>query len=223
MEDQIARWGELVGVRNASEPSNLVGLFQDFRPDGAGVEKVFEAMPFGDEVLNRVKGIYECTSAGFKKTDVYFIPRPLSACPEPEARKLIAAHFTQLRQIALDAEEAEISDLLDNTTLTRVPTLKEIDRQSLTDESPEAWIYDMITDYFWALTPQPSPLLLLRDAMYGIANDIFLRNFLLWPMYEKNAPHPDPFRPYYNLWCRGISYAFHAPDDCRFFIAAASR
>ena len=59
----IAKWGNLVGIADAADYGDLVGLFQFFRPDGDGVEAVFDGYAFGQEILSRVRRCYDATRA----------------------------------------------------------------------------------------------------------------------------------------------------------------
>ena len=65
----IARWGNLVGIANAADYGDLVGLFQFFRPDGDGAEAVFDGYAFGQEILSRVRRCYDATRGGFRSSD----------------------------------------------------------------------------------------------------------------------------------------------------------
>jgi hypothetical protein len=215
---QIAVWGELVGLKNASEPDDLVGLFQYFRPDGAGVEAVFSGVPFGDAVLERLRRVYQCTARGFDQAEAYFIPRPAFECPEREARLLLSRHFLQMSRVAEYMRDRELLAVLSHVVPARVTERAELNQ--IPNDSPDGWMFDMLTDYLGALKREESPVSLLRDAFYSVANDIFLRSYLMWPLFERAMPGTDPFHPYFDLWSKGVSYSFRDAESCRFFIAA---
>lgn len=146
---QIAFWGELVSITGASNPSDLVGLFQFFRPNGDGVE------------------------------------------------------------------------LLTNVQTHRVGAASEFNALPVNDDSPDSWIYELVTDYVGSLPRPENPILLLRDAIYSMANDIFLRSYIMWPLYADAAGRPDPFQWYFDLWSKGVCYSFRSANSCRYMIRPA--
>lgn len=195
MNQHIKFWAQLVGRGRVSDQSDLIGLFQYFRPDGEGVEAIFAGHPFGDAILERIRKCYAHTREGYAESDAYFIPRPKESCSQTMAINLLNRHLLEMRKIAERLHVDELVDLIANSTPVRVRTRAELDEGALNDDSPEAWLYDIATDFMGSLSPHESPLLQLRDAMYSIANDMFLRNYLLWPLYADSYPDSEPFLP----------------------------
>src|SRR5215212_9992078 len=126
MSAEIARWGELVGIAGASEESDLIGFFQFFRPDGAGLAAVFEGLPFGQEVLDRLLRIYQCTAIGFDGTQAYFLPTPKVECADSIARDLLDSHFSEMGQIAQQRKDDDLIALLSNVQPRRVESQAEL-------------------------------------------------------------------------------------------------
>ena len=219
MNEQIARWGKLVGIDDASEPGDLIGLFQYFRPDGIGVESIFAGQPFGEAILARVLRCYECTRAD---QNAYFIPRPQVACDDSEAIRLLRQHFLEMSELAAQKHDSELVQTLTDVSPLRVTSLADLQQIPFGDDSPEGWLYDMVTDFVGSLVPQESPLILLDDAMYSIANDTFVQNFLLWPLYAQSMPARDPFQPAFELWTKGVSHSFRSPTSCRYLLASST-
>jgi hypothetical protein len=222
MNEQIARWGKLVGIDDASEPGDLIGLFQYFRPDGIGIESIFAGQPFGEAILARVRRCYECTRTAFVDRNLYFIPRPQVACDDSEAIRLLRLHFLEMSKLATHRHDSELVQILTDVSPLRVTSRTDLQQIPISDDSPEGWLYDLVTDFVGSLVPQESPLILLRDAMYSIANNIFVKNFLLWPLYVQSFPAGDPFQPAFELWCRGVSHSFRTPTSCRYLIGSST-
>jgi hypothetical protein len=218
MPELVAHWGEIVGISGASEPSDLVGLFQFFRPEGAGVEAIFDGLPFGDAVLDRLRRCYECTARGFDASQPYFIPTPEVPCADSRAQELLVSHFSEMSQLAQQKQDVELVELLSAVRPQRVESAAELTALPVNDDSPDSWIYELVTDYIGSLPRPESPILLLRDAIYAMANDIFLRSYLLWPLYADAARRRDPFQAYFDLWSSGVSYSFRTADSCRYLI-----
>jgi len=222
MNEQVKRWGRLVGIDDASEPGDLIGLFQYFRPDGIGVESIFAGQPFGEAILARVRRCYECTRSGFVDRNPYFIPRPRVACDDSEAIRLLRLHFLEMSKLATDRHDSELVQILMDASPLRVTSLADLQQIPFSDDSPEGWLYDLVTDFVGSLVPQESPLILLDDAIYSIANDIFVQNFLLWPLYAQSLPARDPFQPAFELWTKGVSHSFRSPTSCRYLLASST-
>lgn len=221
MTTLITRWGELVGIAGASDPSDLVGLFQYFRPDGTGVEAIFEGLSFGEEVLDHVRRCYQCTAIGFDGRRPYFIPTPKVECADSIAKQLLDSHFSEMAQLARQQQNTELVALLSNIQLRRVGSAAELISLPVNDDSPDGWIYDLIEDYIGSFPRPESQILLLEGAIYSMANDIFLRNYIMWPLYADAAKRPDPFQPYFDLWSKGVCYSFRSADSCRYMILPA--
>ena len=218
MNEYIARWGALVGFDDATDRSDLIGLFQHFRPDGSAVESIFAGQPFGEVILDRVRRCYQCTRSGFRETDPYFIPRPEESCAESEAREVLSQHFLEMQKLAERAQDSELIEILSNVSPARVASQGELNQLPLNDDSPDGWIYDLVTNFLCSLSPKDSPFLLLNDAMYSIANNRFVRDYLLWPLYKEAFKNGEPFLPAFELWSKGVSFSFRRSDSCRFFI-----
>lgn len=217
----IARWGALAGIENAAEPSDLTGLFQHFRPTGTGVDPIFEGLEFGAAVRARVRKCYEYTAAGFKPSDAYFIPRPMSRCPELLAEELICAHFAEISKIAVARNDRELIELVKNAHPQRVGSVAQLRELPLTTESPDGWIFDLVNDFRTFIHVDETEIMMLSDALYSIANNVFLQSYLLWPIYSSSSALHEPFQPYFELWSKGVSYSFRQADACRYFISPA--
>ena len=161
---------------------------------------------------------YQCTRSGFRETDPYFIPRPEESCAESEAREVLSQHFLEMQKLAERAQDSELIEILSNVSPARVASQGELNQLPLNDDSPDGWIYDLVTNFLCSLSPKDSPFLLLNDAMYSIANNRFVRDYLLWPLYKEAFKNGEPFLPAFELWSKGVSFSFRRSDSCRFFI-----
>jgi hypothetical protein len=213
MHEQVKRWIGVVGLSPSEVRSerDLAGLFQLFRPDGDGVDAIFEGLPGGPAILERLMRCYAGTSGSYKESDAFFIPR-ISSCTEEQALALVQRHMLSMKQLADAVQYAELSSILQSASPTVVATRDELHASEGTDDSPEVWLHDLVTDYMAALKPIESDTFLLREAFYSIANDQYLQYFFLWPLYEAKASLRDPFAPYFELWVSGVSLRFPQED-----------
>lgn len=212
----LRKWAKLAGIppKTVSERGDLVGFFQNFRPHGERLESVFAEHVLGQEVMERVKECFTATTNG--GNDAYFVPRR-SECDADEANALLKAHFEDLVSIAISMKDQELVDILSSVPLRQVQ-VQEFDAIRPTDDTPDGWIFDMVTDYTTTLTPVETPLLLLKDAIYSIANDKLLQQYILWPIYRESSSLVDPYRSYFAVWSKRIRYAIPFPEACLFCV-----
>jgi hypothetical protein len=186
----------------------LYGYFECFRPDGKGVENVFAGIVGGDEIVQRLRKVYECTndSAG-----AYFIVRrPAPVTPE-RLVDLTTQHYLKVRQIARSFGDARLV-----SELEVFPEI-EIKRETIPDRvrsdvyAPEASVYDVTGDWFRGLDPIQSDALLLHEAFYSIACDYKIAHYLIWPLYWSSTEIEEPFAPYFELWTHGSLPFFEKP------------
>lgn len=213
---QLREWAQLANIpsETVSEQGDLIGFFQNFRPYGERLESVFAEHVLGQEVMDRVKECFSATANG--ENDAYFIPRRSESAVD-EASALLKAHFKDLVSIAKSMKDQELVDILFSVPLRQVQ-VQEFNAIRPTDDTPDGWIFDMITDYTTTLTPVETPLLLLKDAVYSIANDKLLQQYILWPIYRESSLLVDPYRSYFAVWSMGIRYAIPAPETCLFCV-----
>src|SRR5262245_29640587 len=55
---------------------DLFAFFDCFRPDGAGLERVFAGVVGGDEIRQRLLRVYECTRGAFNAWGYFIVHRP---------------------------------------------------------------------------------------------------------------------------------------------------
>jgi hypothetical protein len=217
MTNRIQAWAELAGFPpGAREQHDLAGLFQAFRPDGKGVERLFEGSSLGQQILKRLTRLYAATAPSYRPSDAYFVPR-VATCDEATALLWASGHVASMREIAAARGDESLAKVLDSAAPRVIrgqrPTSSPMDR-----DSPAAWMYEAVTDYLRAIQPVASELLLLKEAFYSIANDCYIQGYLMWPLYASSASHHEPFAEYFELWCAGGALDFPAEGDCRVYL-----
>lgn len=208
----LAQWGR-EGVAEFEElvfenEDELYGYFECFRPDGEGLEKVFSGIVGGDEIVLRLRKVYECTN---DSTGAYFIVRrPIPATPE-RLLDLTKQHLEKVRQIAISFGDPRLAGELE--TLREIKIKREvISQQTRCDfNAPEVSVYEVTGDWFRGLDPIPSDALLMEEAFYSIACDYKIAHYLMWPLYRNATEIEDPFAPYFELWTHGALPFFGEP------------
>lgn len=195
---------ELVGDDGPSawDRCSTYGFFQRFRPDGAGLDKVFSAFPNGENYLERLRGIYAATNGRECENDAYFIVRSPIASSLAEAEAFGWKFLRNLQQIAMAVSDQELLD-----------TVFAIDNIQISPISADAYradqhicVYEVVGDWLGRVRDPLAPVSALDEGYYSIACDYWLAEYLRWPSYE-HICDLDIFAPYYELWLRGFSVA----------------
>ena len=182
---------------------DLYCFFGLFQPDGKRVERVFAGVVGGDEILQRLLPVYECS-------ENFIVRRPLPATPE-RLVGLTAQHLGKVRQIAIDFGEAELASLLEVSPEIKIKREAILPQTRSDFNAPEASVYEITGDWFRELVPVQSDALLMKEAFYSIACDYKIARYLLWPLYRHSTNIEDPFAPYFELWRHGALPFFGRP------------
>lgn len=202
----LARWKKLAGA-NSPQPwtdeDDLVGFFEHFRPQGKGLEAVFEGVEAGDEVLPRLKQVFKATAKSSPDAP-YFLPTPSQSPTASTVTKLLRQHWKKLSQIAAAVDDEEAVKLL-----SKMPPIKivkgELPEQ---DEDPLAErIRDLVIDFQSSLRARKSSAHLLGEALYSMADSYAIPDYVLWPLYADSSDIDEPFAPAFQLWKQGVEWA----------------
>jgi hypothetical protein len=215
----LSQWGregvaefEKLVFKNEDE---LYGYFECFRPDGKGVEKVFAGIVGGDEIVQRLRKVYECTK---DSTGAYFIVRrPLPATPE-RLVDLTTQHYTKVRQIARIFDHARLASELEVLPEIKIKREAIPERTRSDVNAPEASVYGVTGDWFTDLAPIPSDALLMKEAFYSIVCDYKIARYLMWPLYRGSTEIEEPFAPYFELWTHGALPFFEKPGRITVYV-----
>jgi hypothetical protein len=195
-------------------------LFHHFRPGGDGVEKVFQGVVRGEEILPRLKEVYLSTAQGSVRentSDAYFIVRqaePLSTAQALEHCLKHLENMLRLLKTFREDGEAVLEDV--SRVLSPLPTIQVLPGSApdapIDDDSPDLTLYEAICDLTTDLTYQwehvDSHAFLLDDAFYYLACDYLLERYLTWPLFRDLTDLEEPFAPYFELWKHGAKYRF---------------
>lgn len=206
----IRRFSDAAGISPPAEsPVGLVGLFQSFRPDGNGLESVMAKVQGGEEVFSRALQVYAASSGAYRPGQAYFHVSPGRVRGE-DALSLARGHLRALEKLVQD--DVELVELLRGVSVEYAPDLSCLQRLD-GDDDPSVWIFDAVSDALADAVDQSSPLVVLRDAAYAIANNIYVAGFVLWPLYESLGPE-DPLAPCFELWAAGLEVRFLEERRC---------
>jgi len=201
---------QIDSVAWTNEEDHLFYYFDFFRPDGAGVEKAFAGIVGGDEIVERLRLVFQATRESFQRYLYFIVCRPLRATRK-RLIELTIQHYEKIAQIARQAEALELVELFQSFPKVEVTTEPMPDRRQPDTNCPESWVYDIVGDWFSILDPIPSDALLMDEAFYSIACDYNIARYLMWPLYRNSTKIEEPFAPYFELWRHGAQAIFTEP------------
>lgn len=207
-----------------TDPESLIGLFQTFRPDGRGLSGVFEELPGGGELHERLEELF--AAAGDDRRpgggrDAYFVIRQPPPIDPDQAERLATQWLENVRWLARETGDTETAARLDPLPSVRV--LEGIPPKHPKSEEEKADLLKAFQKSVPELTGRIEPASpyaqLLQSAYYFVCCDAMLRDYLMWPLYaralgsERQSAGPDdPFRPYFQLWQHGMKFRIFRND-----------
>jgi hypothetical protein len=162
--------------------------------------------------------VYQATAWGWDQEDAYFVvkkPQPLS---RERAAHLVTRHLQQFADIARETGNGQLLRLLE--PLPRVEVVPGKTPWPPGQDDPEVLIYEARTDFMTSLSPLSSYALLLDEALYHLACDYFLRDYILWPLYRQASTLVEPFGSYFELWKHGAGMRFVTDKLVKVFVPA---
>lgn len=211
----FSKWAELAGITDQPVRSeeDLAYVFQNFSDRPEGLDALFAGMNAGEEVSARLKAVF--TASETDAASAYFLvehPPPLTV---EQALALLQQHLNNLSAMSR-ATGAGLDEVLDGMSVRRAQQKTDIAQR--TGDNPAAWLYDLVFDFTGTLKPCDEEATLLEEAFYSIANDIYLKGYLMWPFYAKESDLEDPFAPYFELWRHGVDIGFRGEDECLVYV-----
>ncbi|MCR9165989.1 MAG: hypothetical protein NXI35_35305 [bacterium] len=191
----------------AEDSAGLVGLFQKFRPHGHGLETVMAKVQGGDDVLARALQVYAASADAYRPGQAYFEVTPGRVRGE-DALSLARGHLRTLE--GLVQADDELVELLRDVSVEYVSDLARFEVLD-GDDDPSVWLFDAVSDVLLDAVDRSSPLAVLRDAAFAIANNIYIAGFVLAPLYAGLGPE-DLLTPCFELWAAGLEIRFLAPE-----------
>ncbi|MEO1527907.1 MAG: apolipoprotein acyltransferase [Planctomycetota bacterium] len=206
-----------------SEADTLIGLFQAFRPDGAGVESLLESLPCGAALTDRLLPVFDAAGNDRRPRggrDAYFVVRN----PPALTVELAEHHATQwldgLRRLAEVVGDAPTVEVLSRSIRVRV--LEGLPPKNPKNPADRTELLTTLLDRCPKLTAQilgvDEHAALLRPAYYFLACDAMLRDVLMWPFYASATGLSDPLRDYFALWSHGVKYRSYAKDQLDLYL-----
>lgn len=206
-----------------SDADSLIGVFQHFRPDGEGLPELFDGLPIGDQLVERLELIYEYAGDNRRPAggrDAYFIVRSPKKLTVEAAEHHGETWLNGLREIANAVGDTATAERL--AQLPRMRVLEGIPPKHPKRDEERSGLLKVLLNNARNLTGAVSGVdphaALLRSAYYFIACDHMLRDYLMWPFFAKQTGLTDPLRSYFRLWSHGVKYRTFREDQLDLYL-----
>lgn len=208
----------MLGTEAELDADSLIGFFQAFRPDGRALDGLFDGLPVADQLHRRLDSLFEAAGDDRRPTggrDAYFVVRSPSPLDPKKAETLTTAWLSELRSLAKTLGQVSLLNTLDPLPTIRV--LEGIPPKHPKDDMEKSDLLKSImydgANLLDSVESDGSYASVMRKAYYFVACDTMLRDYLMWPLYEKlisekaqDSIVSDPFKPYFDLWRHGVKY-----------------
>jgi hypothetical protein len=179
------------------------GIFQGFRPDGAGVRKFFADSPDADDLVARIQLVCKAAHHDEWARDAYFVVRRPTPATDEELIAFGRELLGELRTLAPILGQRDLIEGLGRIDRVEVVPPGACDRSC----DDHLTIHESLGDSLGARRNRRHPASKYREGYYSVACDYWLGWFLQWPAY-RHLTERDTFRPYFELWARGAEIAF---------------
>ena len=224
----LQRCRVLAGVATADrwQPDDAIGFLQSLRPGGEQLPAIFEGVPHGPELLDRLRRVFLISGDPRRPTggqDAYFIVRHPATISPDEVRRSGEQWLANLIDIDRRLGNGQVVRWTDGGLVVRV--LEGRPPKHPRDRSEQCELLLAVRELpktaIESLEPRDDAALGLARAYYFIACDAYLRDYLLWPVYRELVRMHDPLEPYFVLWQHGIKFRIFNNESIDFYIPRA--
>ncbi len=192
-----------IAVPTPTGQHKLSGIFNRYRPDGAGLERLFEVSGIEGEILSRLKKVFLATTPSWKPGDLYFTIRQHVSIDPSSAATIVESYLAGFKRFAAHIGDSDVTSALDGMRVVFAVPIGASE-----DADLGTMMYECLTDFLATLQPGRHELFLLKEALYSIANDYFLMAYILWPAFGFEGELAHALDNYFDVWRYGISLRF---------------
>lgn len=205
MTTLVARIEAATGVLLSSREGEhqLAGMFTRYRPNGAGLRDLLSGEGVECEVFDRLMHVFAATSSGWDFGDWYFIVKSPPPMDDAAAIDRATSYLRAFERFAAQMGADEIGDAIRGVSVVSQPP-----SYLLPDDDLPAMIYECLSE---TLAGQNSrhEILVLKEAVYSMANDYFLMAYVLAPAMSLSDDLSAALEHYFDLWRHGIRLEFY--------------
>lgn len=192
-----------VSVAKFEDRYDLAGMFNRYRPDGRGLDRLFSADGVEGEVRDRIKRVFAVSATSWKSTDIYFVIGNYEKIEMNRAVEFVTLFLREFSTFSGFVGDAELCGSLNDLRL--VQKAPEGVRKN---GDIEIMMHELLGDFLAKFSPKDHPIFWLDEAIYSMANDYCLLTYIIWPVIRSLSAVPGAIDSYFDLWRYGIKLEF---------------
>jgi hypothetical protein len=194
-----------LSVREGFDTHELAGLFNRYRPEGVGLERLLSGDGVEGEVRARIKRVFDVTAPGADPGDWYFVIRRHESLDRAAAIKVARDYLLSMQRLAEFIGDTEVRDALSALKVESHPPAAVAE-----DDDVPVMLYESFTAFLPSFARDGREILLLEEALYSMANDYSLMAYMLAPVIPLGGEARGALDPYFDVWRYGITLKFFA-------------
>ncbi|NND97541.1 MAG: apolipoprotein acyltransferase [Pirellulaceae bacterium] len=194
-----------------ADADSLIGFFQLFRPDGRGIEGLFDDLSCGADLHARLDELEVAAREDRRPQgglDAYFIVRRPHILSAESVERLAKQWLSKLLELAIELGDTNVAELLQS-----MPTIRILEGHPPKNPKIEAEKSDLLRAFQeripkWCeqFADADEHAEALRPAYYFNTCDPMVRDYLMWPLYAPVVEVREPFAAYFELWKHRVKY-----------------
>ena len=214
--------------------STLVGVFQALRPHGFKDKEVFASVTGGQQFGLRLDSLYDAVRSCDRfdgMRDAYFIVRNPPAL-SPERAEVLGVEFIEgVLRFYEAAEPTGEREQLPSFSQSNMPTIRVLEGKPPKhpkNKNERAPLLCVLQEYCPAqidsLSAKSELATQLSEALYFVACDNWLREYLRWPLFKEHVQEPQLqcleqlLSSYFELWRHGVKYRVFSDSQVDFYL-----
>lgn len=179
---------------------DIAGLFQQFRPSGDGLEKIYAGVEHGQEIARRLAAAMQVDGTTEGSTLSANKQQPVS---DNEAIAIVKSFCENVHKLALEMDHGELAERFKTSKFVlRAGQRKNYKLNPATDDAIEM-LWDALYDVFYESC---SPAVVLSGAVKKVVGQRILPFYVEWPLCADRFQTSDPLAPIFQMWQRRLAW-----------------
>ena len=211
----LQRCCKIAGESGTWETDDLSQFFHRFRPNGSGLDEVYAGVEHGDAVVKRIKAVMKMDGTDKGMALECRKPKPVD---DAKAISLAKKAVTNVKKLADELDDDELAGMFTPSDYElKSGQLSRYRQNSLTDDRI-CVMCEVVDDIFIS---SDAVAAVMFEAVYTLVHSFPLTYYIQWPIVAGDYTTKDPFKPFFDLWCRKVQWRFTKSNTVEVFTATA--
>ena len=212
----LQRCCRIAGGSGVWATDDLSQFYHRFRPNGEGLEEVFDSVEHGTAIVNRIKAVMKMDGTDKGMALECRAPKPID---DAKAITLAKKAVANVKQLAIELDDEEISTMFTAREFQiKSGQLSKYRQNSVTDERV-CIMCEAVDDI---MIRSDAAAAVMFEAAYTLAHDFPLAYYIQWPAVASDFNTEDPFKPFFDLWCHKVKWRFNKTNTVEVFTPAGA-